>query len=352
MKIFKLTFSLLFISLIGHAQIADTLLAKKITINGFCLCQATLSGLKQSYTDLKEVNVEEMDLAKGCFGQDSRYVAGKGYASDKQPGMIFQKDQDTDYISKIRLTKQFKGNLPDGKYIDLSTLKLKDLLKLYPALKDKWGSRGCSNYWNFSNDTLSFYVKIDTNKKPQFPINETYYMDKPIEGVDLVFSCFRIKHTTQTIVAESLKTEPIFFMDSVRVSQDDLSQYNPSDIALITVIKNISTIQKIFPGTKNGLIYIETKQFAKHRYWTYFKSKSLEYAGIVNSSKTDTTNVQYILNGKVLKKNFEGALALINDETFKGLIIINKSHLADEYGITDKDYGIVITTTPRLKKSK
>lgn len=293
-----------------------------------------------------------MDLAKGCLGQDSRYIAGKGYASDKQPGMIFQKDQDTDYISKIRLTKQFKGNLPDGRYIDLSTLKLKGLLKLYPALKDKWDSRGCSNYWNFSNDTLSFYVKIDTNKKPQFPIDKAYYMDKPIEGVDLVFSCFRIKHTTETIVAESLKTEPIFFMDSVRVSQGDLSQYNPSDIAMVTVIKNIATIQKIFPGTKNGLIYIETKQFAKHRYWTYFKSKSPEYARIVNSSKTDTTNVQYILNGKVLKKNFEGDLASINDGTFKGLIIIDKKHLADEYGINDKDYGIVITSIPRPKNSK
>src|ERR1700760_1608141 len=101
MKFLNLTFLLLFISLIGHAQIADTSLAKKLTINGFCLCQTTITGLKQSYPDLKQVDVEEMDLAKGCFGQDSRFIAGVGYTSGNEPGIIFQKDQDTDYISKI-----------------------------------------------------------------------------------------------------------------------------------------------------------------------------------------------------------------------------------------------------------
>lgn len=137
-------FCLLITPLLVKAQLSDTALIKKLSINGFCLCKTTLESLKQSYTDLREVNVEEMDSPKDCIGQDSRYIAGKGYASDQQPGIVFQTDQDTNYISKIRLTKQFKGNLPNGKYVDLSKLLLKDFFKLYPALKDKWGSRGCS----------------------------------------------------------------------------------------------------------------------------------------------------------------------------------------------------------------
>jgi len=292
-----------------------------------------------------------MDLAKGCFWQDSRFIAGIGYASDKQPGIVFQKDQTADYISKIRLTKLFKGNLPNGKYIDMSNLKLRDLSKLYPELKDKWGSRGCSNYWNFSNDTISFYVKIDPNKKPQFPIDKAYYMEKPIEGVDLMMSCYSLqKHDDAEIILPDESNDPIFFIDSIRVNKAVLSNFAPSEIATVTVYKDTNVIKKIFHGTgnvKNGLVYIETKDFAKDKYWNYFKAKSPDYARIVTSSKTDTTTVQYILNGKVLKKDFEGDLASINDDTFKELVIIDKKKLANQYGITDKDYGILITTIPR-----
>jgi len=353
MKFLNLTILLLFVSLISRAQTTDTELAKKLTINGFCLCQTTLSGLKQTYTDLKEVNVEEMDLGKKCISQDSRYIAGKGYASDKQPGMIFQKDQDTDYISKIRLTKQFKGNLPNGKYIDMSNLKLRDLSKLYPELKDKWGSRGCSDYWNFSNDTISFYVKIDTNKKPQFPIDEAYYMDKPIEGIDLMMSCYSLQKHHAEIIFPDENNDPIFFIDSIRVNKGVLSNLEPSEVATVTVYKDTNVIKKIFHGSngpgdiKNGLIYIETKDFAKNRYWNYFKSKSPDYARIVTTSEKDTVTVQYILNGKVLQKDFEGDLASIDDKIFIRLVVIDKKHLAAEYGITNKEYGILITTTPR-----
>jgi hypothetical protein len=193
-------FLLLSINITTNAQVTDSALIKKLTINNFCLCQTTLQLLKQSYPDLKETSVEEMDLQKGCISQDARFIAGTGYSTDKQPGLIFQKDQETDYISKIRLTKQFKGYLPNGKYIDMSTAKLKDLTNLYPELKDQWGSRGCSDYWNFSNDTISFYVKINMNLKPQFPVNEAYYMDKPIEGIDLMMFCYSLQKNKPEVV--------------------------------------------------------------------------------------------------------------------------------------------------------
>jgi hypothetical protein len=155
----------------------DSTLAKKITISGFCLCKSTLSDLQNLSNDFRLVDVEEMDLEKRCAGvDDSRYENGKGYYSKKYPGMIFQKDQDEDYISKIRLTKDFVGKLPDGTSINMKALLLKDFFKIYPKLDSTWSSRDCSDYWNFSNDTVSFYVKIDTTKKPQFPIDEAYYL--------------------------------------------------------------------------------------------------------------------------------------------------------------------------------
>ncbi|MEO8112158.1 MAG: hypothetical protein ABI594_19060, partial [Ginsengibacter sp.] len=98
---FKISFIvLLLISLKTLSQDeVDSALASKITVSGFCLCKTTINDLKDSSDDFKLVDVEEMDMGKSCMGGDSRYVNGKGFASKKYPGLIFQKDLDEDYIS-------------------------------------------------------------------------------------------------------------------------------------------------------------------------------------------------------------------------------------------------------------
>ena len=352
---FKIVFFFLiaFYSLTGHSQtndpalLLDTSLAKKITVSGFCLCQTSLSDLKKLANDLRAVDVEEMNLPKNCYGQDGRFESGKGYYSNKFPGIVFQKDQSTDEISKIRLTKEFKGNLPDGTPIDLKNLQLKDVFKIYPKLKDTWGSRGCSNYWSFANDTLFFYVKIDTTKKPQFPIDEAYYYDKQIEAVDLLISCYRIFEKKERY--KQLFNDPVFFIDSVNVTRIEMQEYEPTDIAVVTVYKDTNAIKLVGEQGKFGAVYVETKKFARNKYWNYFKSKSVDYLKIVPSPQSDSS-VIYILNDKVLKTNFEGDLSGIDYKTFIELIVIDKDKLKKEYKVSDKTFGVVIKTIPKDKK--
>jgi len=345
-------FSIAFYSLTGHSQtndpalLLDTSLAKKITVSGFCLCQTSLSDLKKLTDDFKAVDVEEMNLPKNCYGQDGRFENGKGYYSNKFPGIVFQKDQSTDEISKIRLTKEFKGNLPEGTPIDLKNLQLKDVFKIYPKLKDTWGSRGCSNYWNFANDTLFFYVKIDTTKKPQFPIDEAYYYDKPIEAVDLLISCYRIFEKKERY--KQLFNDPVFFIDSVNVTKIEMQEYQPTDIAVVTVYKDTNAIKLVGSQGKFGAVYVETKKFARNKYWSYFKIKSSDYFKAVPTLDSEQSIV-YILNGKVLEKNFEGDLSGIDDKTFKELTIIDKDRLKKEYHVSKKAIGVVIKTVPKDK---
>ncbi|WP_419698404.1 hypothetical protein [Mucilaginibacter sp. NFX135] len=328
----------------SYAQLTDST-SKKLRINGFCLCQTALSDLKKIDNNLQEVSVEEMDLPPNCYGQDSRFIAGKGYAIAGQSGMIFQKDQASDFISKIRLTKQFAGKLPDGTFIDLSKFLLKDLIKLYPNLKDTWGSRGCSTYWNFSNGAVSFYLKIDSTKKPQFPIDEAYYMDKPIVAVDITLSCYGVEKedaNSHAIEMPEINNDPVFFIDSVKVNKADLMRYNPNDIATVTVYKDTNAIKKTGVEAKYGLIYIETKKFDIARYQRYFSSKSFEYAKLISAAKD--SQIQYILNKRPLDTNYEGDLAAVNDKIFKGVRIINKQQLLSEFGITGKSYGVIISS--------
>ena len=352
---FKIAFSLLlsFYCLTGHSQtndqssLLDTSLSKKITVSGFCLCQTTLPDLQKLSNDFKPIVVEEMDLGKKCIVQDGHFENGKGYFSAKFPGMIFQKDQNTDQISKIRLTKDFKGKLPDGTPIDLQNSKLKDVFNIYPKLKDTWGSRGCSNYWSFANDTLFFYVKIDITKKPQFPIDEAYYYDKPIEAVDLLISCYRIFEKKERY--KQFLNDPVFFIDSVNVTRIEMQEYHPNDIAVVTVYKDTNAIKLVGEQGKFGAVYVETKKFARNKYWNYFKSKSADYLKTVPTPQSDSS-VIYILNDKVLKTNFEGDLSEINDKNFIELNIIDKEKLNKDYIISDKSFGVIVRTKPKDKK--
>lgn len=346
----------LFFSLIGQAQdksqkpFINTALAKKITVLGFCLCQTSLSNLQTLSDDFKEVEVEEMDLPKKCFGQDARFENGKGYYSAKYRGIIFQKDQNTNYISKIRLTKDFKGILPNGIPIDLHNLILKDVFKAYPELKEKWGSRGCSNYWNISNDTISFFVSIDPNKKPQYPVDETYYSQKPIEAIDIKISCYNILKRVNNRY-KKLFDDPVFFIDSINVTRIELQKYEPTEIALVTVYKDTNAIKLVGPQGKDGAVYIETKKFARNKYWNLFKTKSDDYLKAVPSPENDTS-VVYILNGKVLKTNYEGDLSVIDDAAFINLKVIDRQNLIKDYAITNKTYGILIKANVKTKGEK
>ncbi len=142
-------------------------------------------------------------------------------------------------------------------------------------------------------------------------------------------------------VIKKLGDDPVFFIDSVNVDKSEMMKYQPDQIAKVSVYKDSDAIELVGPEGKDGVVYIETKTFAKKRYWNYFKTRSVEYANIVLTPESDST-IQYILNGKILTTNFEGDLSLINDDIFKELKVIDKETLQKEFGIPDKSYGVVI----------
>jgi hypothetical protein len=159
----------------------------------------------------------------------------------------------------------------------------------------------------------------------------------------ILFSLFTIITWAQSPerALKKLGTDPVYYMDSVKVDKSELMKYDPKDIALINVLKGKEAIDIIGEEGNHGVIYIETIRFAKSRYWKFFSSKSAEYKALVPVAGQDTT-IQYILNDKVLDKNFEGNLAVIDDKIFKELIILSKEQLIEQYKIQDKDAGVLI----------
>jgi hypothetical protein len=312
---------------------------KGVTLSGITLCKSTISELQSLAGDFAIVDVEEMDLPKTCYGHDSRFTGGEGYASKQFPGMIFQKGNESDYIGKIRLTPEFDGALPDGRKISVKNLKLADVFVLFPKFKDQWHSRGCSDYWRFSNDTVAFFIKIDKNIQPQFPINESYYLDKPIEGIDVVLSCYRV-HRGQPIVSGEVKKEPLIFLDGVKVNRAVVETLGSTDIAFINVLKDANAIKAAGPEGADGVIYVYTNTFARSIYWNFFKSAYQAYAKAVPSLEVER-DVVYILNDVVLEKNIESKLVELIDADIQ-LKMIDGKVLKKHYNVKNKKVGVVI----------
>jgi hypothetical protein len=133
----------------------------------------------------------------------------------------------------------------------------------------------------------------------------------------------------------------MYFVDSVNVDHVGLLKYDPKEIASVNVLRGKEAKEIAGEDGKDGVIYIETIPFAVRRYKRYFSSKSPEYEKIISKLDNDT-NIQYILNKRVLTEKYEGDLSIIDDKVFKGIRILSKEELIKEYGITGKEYGVLI----------
>lgn len=249
-KIFAILVILM--TLKSYSQKNDT-----IKLYDFKLCELTIEYLKLKDPNLKQTKVEEMDLCSDGFVQDGRFENRIGYESKLYPGVIFQKyESEMNTIAKIHLTKEFKGYLPNGIYIDLKTLKAEDILKKYDSL-DSWTSRGCSDYWGINdNKKIYYYVKINKDKKPQYPVDEKYYSIQPIEGIDLIADCYTYNQKKMA------KIRPLIVLEGKEVDEDAIKDLKPDDIESINVIKDQNAINKYGEKGRNGVIeiFLKTKK--------------------------------------------------------------------------------------------
>ncbi|HWW40778.1 hypothetical protein [Pedobacter sp.] len=165
----------------------------------------------------------------------------------------------------------------------------------------------------------------------------------------LFFNFITIISFAQT--KESQDRNPIYFLDSVRINPDYFRSINPKDIAFIQVVKENNAIERLGEEGKNGIIYIETKTFARKKMWNYLKRKSDDYARLMPTIESDSS-FQYILNKKLLKNSCDFDLASVNDVTLQEIKILDRKALKKDFNVNDKDHGILILTEPLRDSNK
>src|SRR5688500_873619 len=98
----------------------DTSFVNKATVESICPCKTTYADILKSST-LQPVDVENMEQGKKCIGSDDvRFVGNADYVVGKK-GIIIQKDESSEYVAKIHLTKDFEGKLPNGQFVSIKT---------------------------------------------------------------------------------------------------------------------------------------------------------------------------------------------------------------------------------------
>lgn len=179
-------FIFLIIILMGFKNYSQN---KEIHLSEIKFCEFKIA----EFNDNKQIEVSELDdCVDGVSGlKTPGYERNIGYISSKFNGIIFQNHSADSTVSKITLTKDFKGFLPDGMYIDMSNLKARDILNV--DTNKHWLSNPCTEYLQIKYKNISFYIKYDKSIKPRHPINQKLYSEKEIEAITIEVNCFNQK---------------------------------------------------------------------------------------------------------------------------------------------------------------
>lgn len=158
------------------------------SINDFCEDNACLC--EKSFADLQEkgYNFKEVIVNNDCIENCSTCDIGRWYTSNELRGVILQKSIDGNEIFRIRLTKDYKGKLPNGKYIKLSEVQLEDLKEILQT--EMWYADKCSDYASFSQGNFRVLVKSYSPIKSGFISIDNNNLSKiTIEAIEIFNSC-------------------------------------------------------------------------------------------------------------------------------------------------------------------
>lgn len=68
------------------------------------------------------------------------------------------------------------------------------------------------------------------------------------------------QQTTRTSVME-----PVYYLDSVEIAPAELQKVAPGEIATVTVFKDEKAIEKFGEKGRNGVVFIESKEFIRKK---------------------------------------------------------------------------------------
>lgn len=145
-------------------------------------------------------------------------------------------------------------------------------------------------------------------------------------------------------MAQVADDDPVYVLDSVVVNQAAIGQVSPDRIGVITIAKGAKAVLKYGSQAENGVVYIETKPFARKRVNVLLSSESPAYDSLLHKYGNDSS-FYFIVNGKPVTPTNETGLMTLDRKTFRSVRIISDKEVQDKYQVMDRKAGIVITSS-------
>ncbi|MGL2964439.1 hypothetical protein ACSVH2_11520 [Flavobacterium sp. RSB2_4_14] len=222
-----------------------------VNLSKINFCPLTLDDLKKLDPDIKLVAIEQKDFCRGNSTEDGSSEIRFGYKSNLFPGVRFYEPKnDQNLIQKIHLTNEFKGYLPDGKFVEIKTLLVSNVIQMYTSQIISTPNK-CFNYYEMIKDegqdiVLTIYK---TNKVIQ-DRNQVTYQEQLTQSIDVSFECY------YDYVEEKYK--PLYIIDGKETNEKEFLALNPERIKSVNVLKDKNAETKYGKKGKNGVIEIKT----------------------------------------------------------------------------------------------
>jgi len=135
----------------------------------------------------------------------------------------------------------------------------------------------------------------------------------------------------------------LIFVDSVE-SKKGMEGLDPSKIALIDIVRGSKLKEKYGPRGENGVIFVETVDFARKRYTRMFSEINPAYGIDLKAYGSDTA-FQYVLDGSMINSSIPQVLAALERKNIQSLVMMPPDMVKDlvnDYQPNDKVMWVLI----------
>ncbi|NSL87452.1 hypothetical protein [Chitinophaga solisilvae] len=147
-----------------------------------------------------------------------------------------------------------------------------------------------------------------------------------------------------TAMAQTPENEdPVYVVDSVLSTAAIMENIPPDQIGVITIAKGRRAILKYGSQAANGVIYLETKPFARKRITQLLREASPAYDSLLRKYPNDSS-FQYIVNSKLVIPTNETSLMVLDKKSLVSLQVVTARELEEKYLIKGRSAGVIITS--------
>lgn len=224
-----------------------------VNLSKINFCPLSIEDLQKMDPEIKLVAIEQKDFCIDNSTEDGSPEIKFGYKSKLFPGVRFYEPKNVqNLIERIHLTKEFKGYLPDGKFVELEALFVPNIVKMYTSQIISTPNK-CNVFFEMIKDEGGdFILKIYKTNKPLNVNNQLINNQQLIQGIDILFDCY--------IDSIEEKNKPLYVIDGKETREKEFLKLNPDTIESFNVLKDNNAEIKYGKKGKNGVVEIKLKK--------------------------------------------------------------------------------------------